>query len=96
MRSLNGSPKMRTSPSSGSITPMIIRIVVVFPAPFGPRRPKMPPGSMRSESASTAVIPSYRFVMPTSSSNAIPPRIQRFAATPQSRMSMCFSSMNAR
>ena len=33
-------PKIRTSPEVGASSPSRISIVVVFPAPLGPRRPK--------------------------------------------------------
>ena len=40
---------------------MIIRIVVVFPAPFGPSRPYTAPRGIVSERSSTAVKEPYRF-----------------------------------
>src|SRR5580704_6180751 len=43
------------------------RIVVVLPAPFGPRKPVTMPGSMLNVSPSTAVFSPYRFVRPCSS-----------------------------
>jgi hypothetical protein len=36
-------------------SPTIALIVVVFPAPFGPRNPKKSPALTRSETPSTAV-----------------------------------------
>src|SRR5215813_394669 len=39
-----------------------MRIVVVFPAPFGPRKPRISPGSTRKLTSSTAVTRPYRFV----------------------------------
>jgi hypothetical protein len=39
-----------------------IRIVVVLPAPFGPRRPKTSPGGMERFNRSTAVRSPKRFV----------------------------------
>ena len=33
-------PPTETSPAVGGMNPVIIRIVVDFPAPFGPRKPK--------------------------------------------------------
>src|SRR5580704_4923692 len=43
------------------------RIVVVLPAPFGPRKPVTLPGSMPNVSPSTAVFSPYRFVSPRTS-----------------------------
>src|SRR5580704_5303021 len=43
------------------------RIVVVLPAPFGPRKPVTMPGSMPNVSPSTAVFSPYRFVRPCTS-----------------------------
>ena len=36
-------PRMRIEPDVGRSTPAIIPMVVVFPAPFGPRSPKISP-----------------------------------------------------
>src|SRR5574340_329541 len=63
---LAGSPKTRIAPSSGARMSMIIRIVVVLPAPLGPRRPKIPPWGISSERFRTAVWPANRLVTPTS------------------------------
>lgn len=41
---------------------MIIRIVVDFPAPFGPRNPVTVPGSTRKLTPATAVLLPYRLV----------------------------------
>ena len=38
-RAVPGASNRRTVPSSGTMTFMIMRIVVVFPAPFGPSSP---------------------------------------------------------
>ena len=38
-----GLPRIRMSPESGAVMFMIIRMDVVFPAPFGPRRPNIAP-----------------------------------------------------
>ena len=38
-RAGTGSPKRRTSPPVGRINPIRILMVVVLPAPFGPRKP---------------------------------------------------------
>ena len=41
-----------------------MRIVVVLPAPFGPRKPKDSPCATSKSTWSTAVKPAYRFVSP--------------------------------
>ena len=46
--------------SSCAPSPTIALIVVVLPAPFGPRKPKNSPASTRSEMPSTAVKSPYR------------------------------------
>src|SRR5580693_3753507 len=43
------------------------RMVVVLPAPFGPRKPVTLPGSMPNVRSSTAVLAPYRFVRPRTS-----------------------------
>src|SRR5215831_5497770 len=43
------------------------RIVVVLPAPFGPRKPVTLPGSMPNVRSSTATLSPYRFVSPRTS-----------------------------
>src|SRR5690349_1137758 len=43
------------------------RIVVVLPAPFGPRKPVTLPGSMPNVKSSTATLSPYRFVSPRTS-----------------------------
>src|ERR1700692_1797919 len=43
------------------------RMVVVLPAPFGPRKPVTLPGSMPNVRSSTAVLSPYRFVRPRTS-----------------------------
>ena len=46
-----------TLPDVVSVSPSIIRIVVVLPAPFGPRYPNAEPRGTRSSTSSTAVRP---------------------------------------
>src|SRR6202451_3525193 len=58
-------PLTRTVPLVGRSSPAIIRIVVDFPAPFGPRKPVTTPGSTTKLSPSTAVLSPYRFVKPS-------------------------------
>ena len=41
-------------PESGSIMPVSIFTVVLFPAPFGPRKPRISPGRTSRSSRSTA------------------------------------------
>jgi hypothetical protein len=47
-------PLIRVSPAVGVTSPRIIRSVVVFPEPFGPRNPVTAPGSTENVSPSTA------------------------------------------
>jgi len=52
-----GRPLTVTEPLVGSSRPRIIRMVVDFPAPFGPRKPVTTPGwtvNVRSETAVVA------------------------------------------
>src|SRR5512144_2720890 len=50
------SPSTVTEPASGFKAPTIMRIVVVLPAPFGPRRPNASPRGMSKETPSTATV----------------------------------------
>ena len=43
---------------------MIIRIVVLLPAPFGPSKPKIPPRATVIDKFFTAVCPANRLVTP--------------------------------
>jgi hypothetical protein len=52
----NGWPKRVTVPESGSVIPIIMRMLEVLPEPLGPRRPKMVPGSMLKERSATAIL----------------------------------------
>src|SRR3954463_15274421 len=47
-------PPMVTSPSLGGMKPVIIRMVVLLPAPFGPRKPSTSPFSTVKETPLTA------------------------------------------
>ena len=49
-------PLTRTVPLVGRSRPSITRMVVDFPAPFGPRNPVTTPGSTTKLSRSTAVL----------------------------------------
>ena len=46
---------MVTSPEVAVVSPTITRIVVVLPAPLGPRKPVTRPGRASNETSSTAV-----------------------------------------
>ena len=59
-RGVNGIPAMLARPPDGTIRPPSILSVVVLPAPFGPSRPKISPGSTRSDTPSTAIRSSKR------------------------------------
>src|SRR5881227_3024003 len=48
-------PQMVTDPAVGRMRPTSMRMVVVFPAPFGPRKPKTSPGRRSNETESTMV-----------------------------------------
>src|SRR3954464_13788454 len=56
---LKGWPKTKTSPESGSVMPIIMRMVLVLPAPLGPSRPNMVPSAIEKERSSTATNLSY-------------------------------------
>ena len=47
-------PNRVTRPASGGSRPSIMSIVVVLPAPFGPRRATVSPGAMRRSTPRTA------------------------------------------
>src|ERR1041384_4775697 len=48
-------PPIATSPSVGGIKPVIMRMVVDFPAPFGPRNPSTSPLLTLKDTSSTAI-----------------------------------------
>src|SRR5512142_37605 len=52
-------------PEVGGRKQVRTRIVVVFPAPFGPRKPTICPFSTSKEMLSTATVRAYRFVRPS-------------------------------
>src|SRR5215211_7299405 len=54
-------------PEVGWSSPRIMRIVVVLPAPFGPRKPVTMPGSMVQVSSSTARVRPNTFLSPANS-----------------------------
>src|SRR5258708_39563196 len=47
-------PTTDTLPSVGGMKPVLIRMVVDFPAPFGPRKPSTSPRSTENDTPSTA------------------------------------------
>src|SRR3954471_20601768 len=51
-------------PEVAGTRPVIIRIVVVLPAPFGPRKPVTVPGSSAKDTSSTTVRSPYCLVSP--------------------------------
>src|SRR6478752_1567419 len=55
-------PLTVTEPQVGSSRPRIMRIVVDFPAPFGPRKPVTVPGRTLNVRSETAVVGPYRLV----------------------------------
>ena len=64
----SGRPFHRTSPASGSRTPSAIRIVVVFPAPFGPTNPTISPSGIENVTPSSATMSPNRRERSSSSS----------------------------
>src|SRR3954466_5963219 len=57
------------------------RIVVVFPAPFGPRKPTICPFSTSKEILSTATVRAYRLVRPSTLIILCCPRSDRRAGS---------------
>src|SRR6185436_5382661 len=53
-------PLIVIAPDVGLSSPAIMRMVVVLPAPFGPRKPWISPGATSSDTPSTAVKLPYR------------------------------------
>src|ERR1700751_1478824 len=58
---------MVTVPDVGRSRPRMSRIVVVLPAPFGPRNPVILPGATLNDKLSTATVSPYRLVRPRAS-----------------------------
>src|SRR6185436_334503 len=59
---VNSLPSNSILPEFGSINPVRHPMVVLLPAPFGPRNPNILPVGKASERLSTAVRSPYRFV----------------------------------
>src|SRR6202034_4307551 len=57
-------PRIVPRPDVGRTRPSSIRIVVVFPAPFGPTNPQTDPEGMASATSSTTVRSPKRLVSP--------------------------------
>src|SRR5574337_1136500 len=55
-------PATRTLPSLGERKPVMMRIVVVLPAPFGPRNPRISPFCTWKLTSETASVGPYRLV----------------------------------
>ena len=76
-------PSRSTAPASGASRPVVIAMVVDFPAPFGPSRPKTSPARTSSERPSTAVVAPKRLRMSRRVSKvAEGTRLDRFARSP--------------
>lgn len=60
-------PPIVAVPAVGVTRPRIMRMVVVLPAPLGPRKPVMTPGSTEKLRLSTAVTGPNRLVRPVTS-----------------------------
>src|SRR5262249_4943921 len=65
-------PSRRMSPSSGRSSPVIRLKTVVFPAPFGPMSPTIPPAGITRSTSLTATRPPNRRVSPRTSSTGAP------------------------
>src|SRR5687768_14771161 len=65
-RAMSTSPTI-TRPAVGRRKPVIIRMVVVLPAPLGPRRPSTSPGWASKLTSSTATVAPKRLVTPSTS-----------------------------
>src|SRR5512140_3817937 len=62
--SRTSNPATSAVPSVGGIKQVSIRMVVVFPAPLGPRKPTIWPFSTSNDRWSTATFRAYRLVSP--------------------------------
>src|SRR6266540_6974501 len=64
---------MRATPADGRNRPISILIVVVLPAPFGPRKPKISPGRTSRSTPLTAGVSPKLFRSPAASIIGGPP-----------------------
>ena len=55
-------PSTRTVPLVAGMKPVMMRIVVVLPAPLGPRKPRICPGSAVNETSRIADRSPYRLL----------------------------------
>ncbi len=80
---------MTASPEVGRSSPVSILMVVLFPAPFGPRNPKKRPRATWKDTRSTAVCRRNTFVRPSTTiaaASSIKGKVIRFVlAFPPSR-----------
>src|SRR5512146_2543678 len=78
-------PATTTRPASRRSSPQTIEIVVVLPAPFGPRSPYVSPGAISNVASATASRCPNRFWSPdtrrTGSLGATAPRVWREEGT---------------
>src|SRR5438270_14101672 len=63
--SMTSYPATFAVPLVGGKKQVKTRIVVVFPAPFGPKKPTICPFSTSKEMLSTAIVRAYRLVRPS-------------------------------
>ena len=64
-------PRTAQLPDVGERKPISVRIVVVFPAPFGPRKPNTSPAATLRLNPETAVSEPYRFVRSSNAMGAV-------------------------
>ena len=64
-------PRTAQLPDVGDRKPISVRIVVVFPAPFGPRKPSTSPGATLRLNPETAASEPYRFVRSSNAMGAV-------------------------
>ena len=60
--SKTSNPSTRTVPLVAGMKPVMIRMVVVLPAPFGPRNPRIWPGTAVNDTSCTATRSPYRLL----------------------------------
>src|SRR5690606_19885362 len=75
-----------TRPASGAVMPTIIRSVVVFPAPLGPRKPRISPRCTEKDTPSTAVLRWYRLTTESTSRTVCDMRLPPLAPSPRRRL----------
>src|SRR5262245_55008893 len=69
-------PSTYSWPAVGGETQVIILIVVVLPAPFGPRKPKQPPTGISRSIPSTATVVAKCFTRPRASTASMRPMLE--------------------